>query len=102
MGDVNIHKFSDFDSGNKSLSGVKKRIDDILGMNIIILKYIIRPSKYEGEYIILQFKFYNSEDDDKYIIMTGSGVLLDQVDRNKHEIPFVAKIVKYQKYYTFE
>lgn len=44
----------------------------------------------------LQFKL----NDRKHIIFTGSDVLIGQVEKYESEIPFLATIVKINRYYT--
>ena len=37
----------------------------------------------------------------KYVLFTGSAVLKNQIEKYKDKIPFNAKILKINKYYTF-
>lgn len=93
-----MKKFSDFATGNTSLTGNKIKLDDILEKEIVIKGYKIADSKYnEGQVLTLQFNL----EDKEYIIFTGSSVLINQTEKYKEEIPFITKIEKINKFYTF-
>ena len=93
-----MKRFSDFATGDISLTGDKLKLDDILGKEIIIKGYKLGNSKYnEGQVLTLQFELENVE----YITFTGSSVLTNQVEKYKEEIPFMTKIEKINKFYTF-
>lgn len=99
-GDKLLHKFSDF-AENKIQKGEKIKIDDILGQTIQIISYKISDSKYQKgnseKCLVLQIK-YNDED---RIVFTGSGVLIEQVETYKDELPFETQIIKNDRFYTF-
>lgn len=99
-GDKLLHKFSDF-AENKIQKGEKIKIDDILGQTIQIISYKISDSKYQKgnseKCLVLQIK-YNGED---RIVFTGSGVLIEQVETYKDELPFETQIIKTDRFYTF-
>ena len=93
-----MKKFSDFATGDASLTGDKTKLDDILEKEIVIKGYKVGSSKYnEGEVLTLQFELEKKE----YIIFTGSSVLIKQIEKYKEEIPFTTKVEKINKFYTF-
>ena len=49
-----------------------------------------------GKYLTMQIK----SNDKKFVIFTGSEVLIEQIEKYKNEIPFEATIRKINKYYT--
>ena len=95
-----MKKFAAF-SNEGILDGDKKKIDDIVNNEIIIRGYSIKDSKYSdnqnGEYLTLQFEIGEI----KYVVFTGSKVLIDQIEKYKDEIPFLTTIRKINKYYSF-
>jgi len=94
-----MKKFSDFSKEN-ILDGDKIRIDDILNEEVLITGYAIKNSKYSknesGKYLTLQI----IKDDKKYVVFTGSDVLIDQMEKYNAEIPFMATIRKINRYYS--
>lgn len=93
-----MKRFSDFATGDASLTGDKIKLDDILEKEIVIKGYKIADSKYnDGQVLTLQFELENKE----YIVFTGSSVLINQTEKYKEEIPFITKIEKINKFYTF-
>ena len=94
-----MKKFSDFAKEN-ILDGDKTKIDDVLNKEIEIIGYSIKNSRFSknknGEYLTLQINL-NGE---KYIIFTGSDVLIEQIKKYQNEIPFLATIRKINKYYS--
>lgn len=95
-----MHKFSDF-ATDKILDGEKLRIDDILNEEIKVIGCAIKNSKYSknesGKYLTLQIESKGN----KYVIFTGSDVLIDQVERYQNQIPFLGTIRKIKNYYSF-
>ena len=91
--------FADF-CDDSILDGDKIKIDDILNHEIAIINYSIKDSRYSdnqnGKYLTLQIE----EDNEKNVIFTGSRVLIDQIEKYKDEIPFLATIRKINKYYS--
>lgn len=88
--------FADF-AKETILDGDKIRIDDIINEEITILNYSIKTSKLkDGKYLTLQI----NKNDKKYVIFTGSHVLMDQIEKYKNEIPFLTTIRKINKYYS--
>ena len=92
-----MKRFADFAEEHKPLEGDKVKIDDILNQEIEVTGYSIKQSKYkESDYLTLQFKI----DGNLNILFTGSGVLINQLEKYENEIPFVTEIKKINKYYT--
>jgi len=92
-------KFGDFAEEANIFEGEKKRIDDLLNKEILVLGFKIKESKQRKgtSYATVQFK---CEDND-YIFFTGSNVLIDQLTKYKENMPFYATIKKIDKYFTF-
>lgn len=95
-----MKKFIDFSQESKPLDGIKVSIGSILNKEIIIINYKITHSRYNNESnnkcLTLQFEI----DGIKQIIFTGSQVLIDQLVKYAHEIPFKTTILKIDRYYT--
>ena len=91
--------FSDFAEESKPFDGDKKKIEDILNQNILVIDFKIKSSKQKQDtlYATIQFKI----DEINYIVFTGSGVLIGQLEKYKDNLPFYSKIKKIDKYYTF-
>ncbi len=91
--------FASFAEESKPLDGDKKKIDDILGQNILVLDFKINPSKQNKgtSYATIQFKI----DKINYVVFTGSSVLSGQLEKYKDNLPFNTVIKKINKYYTF-
>ena len=96
-----MKRFSDFATVNTTITGDKIKIEDVLGKEIEVIGYKMNESKYKkkdnDKVLTLQFRL-NGEDK---ILFTGSNVLMDQVETYKDELPFLAKIEKVNKFYTF-
>lgn len=93
-----MKKFSDFATGDTAITGDKIKLENILGKEIVVKGYKISDSKYNnGQLLTLQFDLEEKE----YIIFTGSSVLMEQVEKYKDEIPFITKIEKINKFYSF-
>jgi hypothetical protein len=95
-------RFSDFAKDALPLDGAKMRIEDLLNREILVLAYKIKESKYErekkGQCLTLQFEI----DKQRYVLFTGSTILIEQVTRYKEELPFLATIKKIDRYYSFQ
>ncbi len=96
-------RFSEFAKGDKHFEGPKKRIDEVLNLEILIMGYKIGKSKYKNKnknedtnYLSLQIEI----EGEKYVVFTGSQVLSEQVEKYEDKIPFLAKIVKIDQYYS--
>jgi len=92
-------RFSDFAEEAKSFEGDKKKIDEILNHEILIIDFKIKDSKQRSgtQYVTIQFKL----DDTNFILFTGSMVLINQLEKYKDNLPFHTIIKKIDKYYTF-
>lgn len=89
-----MKKFSDF-SKEEIFDGDKISLNDVINKEILILGYKISESKFKDrEYMTLHI----SLDGEKHVIFTGSGVLMDQLNKYKEELPFVTIIRKINKY----
>ena len=92
-----MKRFADFAEEHTPLEGDKVKLNDILNQEIEITGYSIKQSKYkESDYLTLQFKM----NENLNILFTGSGVLINQLEKYENEIPFVTEIKKINKYYT--
>jgi hypothetical protein len=92
-----MKRFEDF-SKEEILDGDKIRLDDILNQEVAVLGCSVKSSKHkEGKYLTLQIEL-NGE---KHVLFTGSKVLIDQAEKYKSEMPFMATIRKINKYYSF-
>lgn len=96
-------KFSEFAKEDRRLEGPKKRIDEVLNLEILILGYKIGKSRYKDKnknedtnYLSLQIEIGG----EKFVVFTGSQVLIEQVKKYEDKMPFLAKIVKIDKYYS--
>lgn len=97
-------RFSDFAEEEGPLEGDKIKIDSILNYEILIVGYRIQTSKYQGKnnsgkYLTIQF--CNPNDQEKQVFFTGSDVLIEQIEKYGHYVPFYTTIKKVSKYYTF-
>lgn len=97
-----MKRFSDFAADEiNALTGDKIKIEEILGKEIVVIGYKIADSKYQrkdnDKVLTLQFKL----DGENRILFTGSNVLMEQIKKYKNEIPFLTKIEKVNKFYTF-
>ena len=92
-------QFSEFAEEAKHFEGDKKKIEEILNKEILILDFKIKESKQRKDtlYATIQFKL----EDKIYILFTGSSVIIDQLTKYKDNIPFFTTIKKIDKYYTF-
>jgi len=91
-------RFSDFGDICPQLEGKKKKIHEILNTEILVTGSRIGKSKYKDkEYLTLQFEM---EDGEKYIIFTGSEILIDQVRKTKDKMPYYTTIIQRGRYYT--
>lgn len=94
-----MKRFSDF-AEEQTLDGDKVKLDDVLNKEIVVTGYVVTKSKYKssGDMCLkLQFEV----DDARYILFTGSNVLINQIERYHDEIPFITTIKKVDKFYTF-
>ena len=80
-------RFGDFAEEVNIFEGDKKRIEDILNKEILVLGFKIKDSKQRKgtSYATVQFKCENNE----HIFFTGSSVLIDQLTKYKDNLPSV-------------
>ena len=92
-------KFSDFAEETKVFDGDKKKIEDVLNQEILVVDFKVKSSKHKqgSLYATIQFKL----GDTNHIVFTGSGVLIDQLEKYKDSLPFYTTIKKIDRYYTF-
>lgn len=82
--DVKYHKFSDFSEEEVGLEGDKKKVEDILNKEILLLGYRIGRSRYrDKDYLTLQFENGGT----KYIVFSGSEVLIKQAHKYADKMP---------------
>ena len=94
-----MKKFSDF-AKEKVLDGEKLKIDDVLNEEVELINYSIKTSKYpknkSGKYLTLQLV----RNKRKYVVFTGSDVLIEQMEKYCNELPFMATLRKINRYYS--
>lgn len=82
----------------------------VIGRPIVITAYRLLTSKFIGKNksglaLQLQFWFYDDQeqhDKRKYVLFTGSDVLIDLIRKYSNEIPFITKIVKINRHFIFQ
>ena len=95
-------RFSDFAKEDRHFEGPKKRIEEILNLEILFIGYKIGTSKYnkgkaeDAKYLQIQIEI----DEEKFVVFTGSQVLSEQMEKYKDKLPFLAKVIKVDKYYS--
>lgn len=96
-----MNKFSDFAMNESAIDGSKIKIDNVLNKEILVVAYKIKDSKFNktnsDKCLTLQIEL-NKE---KYVMFTGSSVLIDQIEKYKDKLPFISTIIKIDKYFTF-
>lgn len=96
-----MKQFSDFAKEEERLEGDKVKLDSILDQEITIHGFTLAKSNFSknksGQYITVQF---SKQDAEKQVFFSGSDVLIDQLQKYKDEMPFIARIKKVNKYYT--
>jgi hypothetical protein len=96
-----MKRFSDFAIEENPIDGDKVKIDEILNKEIEITAYRIKNSKFEerkhAKCVTIQFKLEGQ----LKIFFTGSEVIMNQIEKYKDEIPFMATIKRNYRYYTF-
>ena len=79
------------------MGGDKISITDVINKEITILAFRVKESKLkDGNYLTLQIE----KEEKKFVIFTGSNVLIDQMEKYKNELPFLTTIRKIHKYYS--
>jgi hypothetical protein len=96
-----LQRFSEFAQEDRPLDGEKRRIDELLNIELVVTGERIRESKYKEEgrrrYMTLQVEIEGK----RYVAFTGSEVLINQIEKYRDHIPFAATIKKVDRYYTF-
>ncbi len=94
-------RFNDFAREDRPLEGSKLKIDEIINREILVKDFKVRNSRFEKKdcekCLTLQFEM-NGE---LHVLFTGSNVLIDQIEKYRHEIPFLTTLKKIDRYYTF-
>ncbi|RLG01150.1 hypothetical protein DRN58_02355 [Thermococci archaeon] len=92
-------RFSDFAEETKVFDGDKKKIEDILNQEILVLDFKVKNSKKRQDslYATIQFKM----NDINHIVFTGSSILISQLEKYKDNLPFYTVLKKIDRYYTF-
>lgn len=95
-----MKKFSDFATEEKPMDGSKVRLDDILNKEIEIKAFKLANSRFSknqsGKYATIQFV----NEGELKVLFTGSDVLISQLEKYENELPFIATIIKINRYYT--
>lgn len=96
-------RFSDFAAHEGPLEGKKIPINDVLNVEILIVNFRIKESKYQRtsapDCLTIQFE-YPVIPRERHVIFTGSMVLCDQMKKYKEHLPFLATIKKIDRYFT--
>lgn len=71
----------------------------MLGKEIKVIGYTIGDSKLKLGTKLLTLEF--ELDGEQRILFTGSSVLIKQIEEHGHEMPFLTKIQKVNRFYTF-
>ena len=93
-----MKKFSDF-ADSRQLEGDKISIDKILNKEVIVKNFTIKESKYnigDNFYMTMQIEIERIN----HIVFTSSIVLRNQLEKYKEELPFIAKVVQINNYYS--
>ena len=89
--------FGEFEGENGPLDGEKKKLSEVLDQEVLILAFRIGKSKFRDKnYVTIQFE----NGGDRYVVFTGSGVLMEQLARHESELPFYSTIIKRYNYYS--
>ena len=93
-------RFSDFAEEQAPLDGAKMKIDSIINKEIFVTAFKVRSSKFraDGSSRCLTLQFIM--DNQKYVLFSGSLILIEQMEKYGSETPFVATIKKIDRYYT--
>ena len=96
-------RFSEFAAHEGPLEGQKIRIDDVLNVELFVVAYRIKNSKYQRtsapDCLTIQFE-YPDRPGERHVIFTGSTVLCDQLKRYQDNLPFLATIKRIDRYFT--
>ena len=93
------HTFAEFARDKLPMPGDKKRLDEILNKEILVVDFRITNSKKRPDGKCLQIQFVM--DNQVCVLFTGSAVLIDQLQGAREKIPFRGTVVKIDRYYSF-
>ena len=89
--------FGDFAGEEGPLDGTKRKLSEILDKEILVLAYRIGKSKFRDKnYVTIQYENGSA----RYVVFTGSEVLMEQLKRHEGNLPFYATIVKRGNYFS--
>ena len=91
--------FADLARDKLPMPGNKKRLEEILNKNIVILDFRINKSNKRENSECLQMQFLC--EGDVFVVFTGSVVLIDQIKAVKDKLPLKTTVIKVDKYYSF-
>ena len=94
-----LNTFAELARDKLPMPGIKKRLEQILNRNIVILDFRITKSNKRENSECLQIQFLLVGD--FCVLFTGSVVLIDQIQSIKDNLPLKTTVVKIDKYYSF-
>ena len=101
-----MNKFAEFADTSMSpvMDGKKITLDEVLNKEIAVLRYRIKKTKFSEaknpDCLTVQFH-YPEDENNRFVFFSGSSVLMQQLEKYKDKLPFVATIKKVGKYFTF-
>ena len=95
---TNFPRFASFAKNNLHMPGQKRRLEEILNKEIIILDFQITKSTKRENSDCMQIQFII--DNEICVVFTGSLVLMDQINAVKNNLPLKTTVVKIDKYYS--
>lgn len=96
---MSFKKFKDFAKEQAPLEGAKMKLDNLINKEIMVTGFKIRNSKFKdgsNRCLTLQFEL----DKTRYVVFSGSSILIEQMEKYGYEMPFMATIKKIDRYYT--
>jgi len=98
-----IPRFSEFGFNQQVLDGDRKKIVDIIDMNIIVHDWKFIKDKFaeDPSQVVAMIQISINGDEKKYVAFTRSGVLIKQLGLMNEHKPFKTRIVKVKRYLTF-
>lgn len=90
-----MKRFSEFGDVVRRLDREKAFISDLVGKEIVVeATDIFESVKDKGkEAMTIQF-YYEDDPNHKYVVKTGSTVLIEQARRHKEDEPYIATVEK--------
>jgi len=99
-----MRRLNEFADDDIALEGEKVKIEDVIDKEIVLYKFRVSHSRYEKEgnpeYLTLQFSF--EESGPLKVLFTGSQVMIRQMKKYENQLPFVATIVKVNRYFALK